>query len=93
MDVLTKFASASAATRHTSISVCSPARLSNAADSTMTFKTVSGTAARTATMSALTASKSPAIAAPTSITMSTSSAPAGDGERGLLCLDLRKVLA
>ena len=42
----------------------------------MTFKTESGTAARTAMMSARTASKSPEIAAPTSITMSISSAPA-----------------
>ncbi|SHW94587.1 Uncharacterised protein [Mycobacteroides abscessus subsp. abscessus] len=42
----------------------------------MTFKVADGTARRTASISACTAAKSPATAAPTSITMSISVAPA-----------------
>ncbi len=77
MEVLTKFAPPRSAARQHSTTAVSPCGdASSAADSMMTLRTaLSPMASRTVITSASTAFQSPATAAPTSITMSTSAAP------------------
>ena len=86
VDVLTKSAPAASAARQ----VPTIASSDSAADSMITLSTVGcGTASRTAAMSACTDAKSPAVAAPRSITMSTSCAPsrtARDASAALIAL-------